>query len=144
MPSIDIQLLEWTRAKPLTQPIRTKVFIQEQHVPEAQEWDRWDDFSVHAVAILDGVAVGTARLTRDCKIGRMAVLKDYRKQGIGQAMLEYLIEEAQDRGMTQLSLNAQTHAQDFYAKHGFQAVGEEFLDVQIPHIEMRLDLLEQA
>lgn len=140
MSEIDIQLLEWTRAKPLAQPIRIKVFIQEQHVPESEEWDRWDDFSVHAVAIIDGVAVGTARLTRDCKIGRMAVLKDYRQQGIGGAMLKQLIDEAKDRGMQQLSLSAQTHAQHFYARHGFTALGEEFSEVDIPHITMQLAL----
>ena len=140
MVNIDIQLLEWTRAKPLAQPIRKTVFIQEQQVPESEEWDRWDDFSVHALAILDGVVTGTARLTRDCKIGRMAVLKDYRQQGIGSAMLLALIEEAKDRGMQQISLSAQTHAQDFYTRHGFTAVGEEYLDVEIPHITMQLSL----
>ena len=140
MPSIDIQLLEWTRAKPLAQPIRMQVFIREQQVPESEEWDRWDDFSLHALAIVDGVAAGTARLTRDCKIGRMAVLESHRKQGIGTAMLKQLIDEARDRGMQQLSLNAQTHAQHFYANHGFTAAGEEFLEVDIPHITMQLSL----
>lgn len=140
MSAIDIQLLEWTRAKPLCQPIRIKVFIQEQQVPESEEWDRWDDFSVHAVAIIGGAAVGTARLTREGKVGRMAVLKNQRQQGIGSAMLEQLIGEAKDRGMAQLSLNAQVHAQDFYARQGFQVVGEEFLEVEIPHITMQLQL----
>ncbi len=135
---IDIQLLEWTRAKPLAQPIRTQVFIQEQQVPESEEWDRWDDFSVHALIIVDGVAAGTGRLTRDGKIGRMAVLKHYRNQGAGSAMLLALIEEAQDRGMQRLSLSAQTHAQGFYTRHGFTTVGKEYLDVGIPHITMQL------
>ena len=142
MPNMDIQLLEWTRAKPLAQPIRMQVFIQEQQVPESEEWDRWDDFSVHCVAIVNGAAVGTARLTRNCTIGRMAVLKNHRQQGIGSAMLKELIDEAKGRGMTQLSLNAQTQAQDFYTRHGFVVAGEEFLDVEIPHINMQLQLKE--
>ena len=137
---IDIQLLEWTRAKPLAQPIRTQVFIQEQQLPESEEWDRWDDFSVHALAIIEGVAAGTARLTRDGKIGRMAVHKNYRQQGIGSTMLLRLINEARDRGLQTLSLNAQSHAQHFYAKHGFKAIGDTFLEVGIAHITMQLHL----
>lgn len=134
---IKLQLLHWTDAKPLAKPIRTCVFIQEQQVPESEEWDNEDDSALHIVALKDGEAIATARLTKEGKIGRMAVLKEYRKQGIGSMMLLKLIEVAKQQGHQQIKLWSQTYAQGFYQKHGFKAYGEEFLDAGIPHIKMR-------
>ena len=134
----ELQLLDWTDAKPLAQPIRTTVFIQEQQVPESEEWDDEDKFSLHIVAILNGEAVATARFTREGKIGRMAVLKAHRKLGIGSIMLFKLIEVAKQRGLQHIKLSSQTHAQGFYKKHGFVAQGNEFMEAGIPHIEMSL------
>jgi hypothetical protein len=135
-----IQLLQlgWAEAQSLAKPIRTSVFINEQHVPEAEEWDDDDATALHIIVIKNDEAIATARLTQQGKIGRMAVLKDHRKQGIGSMMLTKLIKAATQRELKEIKLWSQTHAQDFYKKHGFIAQGDEFLDAGIPHIEMRL------
>lgn len=136
----DIKLLQlnWVEAQALAKPIRTSVFIEEQHVAEAEEWDDEDSTALHIIVIKNGEAVATARLTQQGKIGRMAVLKAHRNQGIGSMMLLALINAAKQRGQQDIKLWAQTHAQAFYQKHGFVAHGDEFLDAGIPHVEMRL------
>lgn len=136
--TIQLLQLDWAEAQSLAKPIRTSVFIDEQHVPEAEEWDDDDATALHIIVIKNSEAIATARLTQQGKIGRMAVLKDHRKQGIGSMMLTELIKVAKQRELKEIKLWSQTHAQDFYKKHGFIAQGDEFLDAGIPHIEMRL------
>ena len=121
-------------------PIREAVFIKEQNVPEVDEWDNDDEHALHLIASLDGNAIGTARLTPKGTIGRMAVLKSFRNQGVGSAMLDRLIEVAKQSKFESVTLNAQRSAEGFYAKYGFTAQGDEFIDAGIPHIAMQLDL----
>ena len=84
--------------------------------------------------------VGTARLLDDGHIGRMAVLRPWRRRGIGSRMLETLIEVARQTGKSGCALNAQTHALGFYERHGFVAEGGIFDDAGIPHRHMKLKL----
>ena len=139
---LKILLVDWARAEITAKPIRQEVFIEEQLVPEAEEWgDGYDDeMALHLIASLDGNLIATARLMPDGTVGRMAVLKSYRNQGVGSAMLAKLIETAKNNKFEVLKLNAQRTAESFYAKHGFIALGDEFMDAGIPHIEMRLEL----
>jgi predicted GNAT family N-acyltransferase len=88
----------------------------------------------------DGLAIGTGRLAPDGKVGRMAVLAEYRGLGVGAAVLDHLLDCARAAGMTRCYLHAQTHALDFYARHGFVAHGAEFVEADIPHQEMELAL----
>jgi predicted GNAT family N-acyltransferase len=81
--------------------------------------------------------VGTGRLLPDGHIGRMAVLKTHRARGVGGAILKALIAEARRRGMHEVVLSAQTHALEFYRKHGFEARGAAYMEAGIPHREMR-------
>ena len=137
---LKLELLNWPDAETRAKPIRTKVFIEEQEVPEAEEWGHGDDTALHIIATLNGQAVATARLTETGSIGRMAVLKPYRQQNIGSAMLQTLIKTAKQRGLKRLTLNAQLHAQPFYNKHNFVKQGSVFMDAGMPHIEMQLTL----
>ena len=84
----------------------------------------------------DGTLVGTGRLLRDGRIGRMAVLRPWRGKGAGGALLAELLKMAQAAGLNDLVLHAQTHAMGFYEKHGFVAEGEEFMEAGIPHFAM--------
>ena len=84
--------------------------------------------------------MGTGRLLPDGHIGRMAVLRDWRGRGVGGAILVALVERAAARGMRRLVLNAQTHAVSFYARYGFTALGDEFMEADIPHVAMARDL----
>jgi predicted GNAT family N-acyltransferase len=132
-----IELLGWDEARAEASRIRTTVFVEEQHVPAAIEMDDQDAVCVHALVYEDGRAVGTGRLLPDGHIGRVAVLKERRAQGVGGAILDRLVAEARRRGMKSVVLSAQTHALGFYRKHGFRQEGPIFEEAGIPHQEMR-------
>jgi len=121
--------------------VRNEVFVQEQRVSLEEEMDGRDAGCVHAI-VYDraGVPVGTGRLLPDGHIGRMAVRRPERGQGVGSLLLTGLIDEARRRGHLQVILAAQVHAQAFYTAHGFRAEGRVFLDAGIDHINMRRDL----
>ena len=132
-----IQVVRWEEAEPALRVIRTAVFIHEQHVPEAMEWDEFDAISIHLLACNTiGQPVGTARLLPDGHIGRMAVLKEWRGQGFGSAMLRRLLQELTLRRQQKAQLNAQSSAVPFYEKFGFKVLGEEFMEAGIPHVKM--------
>jgi predicted GNAT family N-acyltransferase len=126
----------WQQAEQALRAIREQVFIHEQHVPEALEWDGLDEDCKHIlVRDSSGQAIATARLQSDGHIGRMAVLPQWRHRGIGSAMLRKLVDYCSQHGL-QAHLHAQTHALGFYRKMGFTPIGEEFLDAGIPHRNM--------
>ncbi|MGV0035050.1 MAG: GNAT family N-acetyltransferase [Candidatus Azotimanducaceae bacterium WSBS_2022_MAG_OTU7] len=117
--------------------IRHLVFIVEQKVPKDEEWDGKDEESWHWLATdTNDAPIGTARLLPDGQIGRMAVLSNYRKFGVGAALLEQAVEKARHLGFSSVFLNAQTHALGFYEKAGFVAEGEEFQEADIAHYRM--------
>lgn len=138
---LKLQLANWERAEHSARLIRQAVFIEEQGVPEEDEWGHGDEKALHLIVIQDDYAIATARLMPDATVGRMAVLKEYRNQGVGSAMLEKLVETAKKYKFTQLQLNAQRTAEGFYAKHGFVVEGDEFIDAGIPHIKMSLSVI---
>jgi len=134
---LRIEILHWAAARAEASRIRLKVFVEEQRVPREIEMDDMDAACLHALAWLDGKAVGTGRLLPDGHIGRMAVLGESRALGVGGAILERLVEEARRQGMREVVLSAQTHAIGFYRRHGFSEEGEVFEEAGIPHQEMR-------
>src|SRR5690348_5535972 len=90
----------WPADSAALKGIRTEVFILEQRVPEQDEWDELDAVCLHVLAVdAEGAAIGTGRLTPDGKIGRMAVLKEWRGSGVGTDILEFLLAAARDRGL---------------------------------------------
>ncbi len=141
-----ILLMNWSDALPLARAVRERVFIEEQGVPRELEWDQWDELSDHAVALMstNSDAVGTARLLPGGRIGRMAVLARWRRNGVGAAMLEALLQLARDRDIPEVTLHAQTHAAGFYRRFGFSVRGDEFNEAGIAHVEMSLRLSRPA
>lgn len=133
---LRVELGDWASMAPALEAIRREVFIVEQQVPEEMEWDADDASCVHALALLDGHAVGCGRLLPDGHIGRMAVRAPFRSTGVGRALLQALVAEARRRGMRELVLHAQTHALRFYEAQGFVADGPEFDEAGIPHRRM--------
>lgn len=133
-----VRLADWREAVGAATRIRTTVFVAEQSVPADLEMDGRDGDCVHALAeTAVGEAIGTGRLMPDGRIGRMAVLAPWRGRGVGAAILVALKEEARRRGFPGTYLHAQTHAKDFYARHGYVVAGEEYLEAGIPHVHMR-------
>ena len=141
MPELRIHQADWrTDAHQLVR-IRKAVFVAEQGVPLDLELDDKDADATHVLAIVpDGTAIATGRLLDNGHIGRMAVLADWRKQGIGRALLDRMIEIAVARRLPPVFLHAQCSAVGFYEKAGFTAVGEVFEDAGIPHQKMILKL----
>jgi predicted GNAT family N-acyltransferase len=121
--------------------VRRRVFIDEQDVPEAVEMDGNDDTATHFVAY-DGTRdepVGTARvriLGDTGKAERVAVLPEYRGEGLGTRLMEHLEDEAREQGCSQMRLHAQTHVEAFYIKLGYETVSDVFEEADIPHVEM--------
>ena len=140
---INISITNWSQAKDLVAPIRLEVFVYEQEVPEDMEWDELDQDALHAIVKKENQVIGTARLIIDgqeAKIGRMAIKKEYREQGVGQKLLSTLIQTAKEKGAQECILHAQTHAIVFYAKAAFEPNGPIFDEAGISHVEMRLIL----
>lgn len=133
---------DWETLGPAASEIRHKVFIDEQKVPQEEEWDGLDPECQHFLAMLDGKPVGTARLLPDAHIGRVAVLANARGTGLGVLLMQAAIEASRHAGYSQVALSAQVQALAFYERLGFVAHGDEFLDAGIPHREMTLSLTD--
>ncbi|MDX5979001.1 GNAT family N-acetyltransferase [Halomonas sp. XH26] len=131
---------DWSTLKDIASEIRRVVFIEEQCVPQEEEWDGHDDECSHFIAYLEDQPVGTARLLPDGHIGRVAVLDSARGAGIGYQLMEAAIQAAREAGHTHVALSAQLHALAFYQRLGFVAHGGTFMDAGIPHREMLLTL----
>jgi predicted GNAT family N-acyltransferase len=139
-----VRAADWSSDGPALRAIRTQVFIEEQQVPAALEWDSDDDRAVHVLVLApDGTAVGTGRLLPAGRIGRMAVLKEWRGKGAGGALLARLLELAHRLQLDDVVLHAQTHAIGFYARFGFRPEGEVFMEADIPHRVMRRILINR-
>lgn len=138
---VSIRILPWQSARAEAQRVRETVFVVEQGVPPEIELDEWDERCEHALAYdPDGRVVGTGRLLPDGHLGRMAVLREARGQGVGSRLLEALMERARAHRMGRVVLNAQTHAVPFYARFGFAVEGVTFIEAGIPHVTMAREL----
>lgn len=140
MTPLRVIITDWQNHEATLCAIRYAVFVEEQGVPVEIELDEWDASVVHALAYDGEQPVGTGRLLPDGRIGRMAVLKEARGQGVGVALLNALLGAAKNAGLVQVTLHAQTHAIGFYQKLGFEAYGDEFDDAGIPHRAMRREI----
>jgi predicted GNAT family N-acyltransferase len=136
-----VRLADWQHDAAALKSVRYDVFVVEQRVPEALEWDGLDPDCMHAIAeAADGQAVGVARLLPDGHIGRVAVRGEWRGMGVGAGLMVRLIEVARERGDAKAMLNAQVHALPFYARFGFVPVGAPFDEAGIAHQAMELSL----
>lgn len=138
---IDVQLGDWDSLGDAARPIRQQVFIEEQRIPAAMEWDSADAHSLHALARNRlGRPLATGRLLEHvpgvAKIGRMAVVPALRGSQVGRAVLEALMQAARRRGDREVLLHAQLGAEGFYARAGFQRRGPVFEEAGIGHVEM--------
>ncbi len=121
--------------------VRMAVFVVEQAIPESDEWDALDAPSRHLLARdAAGRAIGCGRLTPEHTIGRMAVVREWRGRGVGEALLRSLIEQARALGWPEAVLHAQVQALPFYARQGFMPFGDVYDECGIPHQRMRLVL----
>ncbi|WP_318480634.1 GNAT family N-acetyltransferase [Photobacterium leiognathi] len=134
---VEIKIVAFDDAhRGLIRTVREQVFIQEQQIDPEIEFDGLDSEAVH-VLVMDGEQpLGTGRILADGHIGRIAIMKAARGQGLGAKVVQALVEYAQQQGYPRVDLGAQTHAVDFYRKLGFMPYGDEFMEANIPHQAM--------
>ena len=147
MDDLTIKLVETEAEMEGALGVRFRVFVGEQQVPMEDELDETDATATHAIVISnreghDDKVVATGRVFyRDedsaARIGRMAVDIEFRRQGIGGRLLQFLEDEATAQGVTTYILNAQVYVKDFYSAHGYVERGGKFLEADIVHVLMR-------
>jgi predicted GNAT family N-acyltransferase len=124
--------------------VRKRVFVDEQGIPEDIDIDGQDSSALHMVVQNSDTAVGTARVLfvapDVAKIERMAVLKAFRRKGIGGNILLFLIKELKNKSVRKVVVHAQSRAASFYESCGFNESGKPFNEVGIPHIKMEYRL----
>lgn len=140
-PMVQTQTGSWAQLSEGLKKLRMAVFVQEQGIPEALEWDDADHTALHALTTNRlGLPLVTGRLLSStpgtARVGRLAVHQLMRGSGLGRNMVQNLMTIARDRGDTTVVLDAQCNAAGFYAEMGFEPRGETFMDAGIEHIEM--------
>ena len=139
MNDFDIAIVSWSDKQAELTSVRRAVFIEEQNVPESIELDGKDSNCFHVLASdKNGRPVGTTRMDGKGKIGRMAVLQNYRRRGIGRKMIQALMDYGRKNSITDFHVSSQITAIGFYKKMGFEPFGKEFLEAAIMHINMKL------
>jgi YbgC/YbaW family acyl-CoA thioester hydrolase len=136
-----LQLGSWQELGEGARQVRTEVFVHEQRIPLALEWDEEDASALHAVAFNRlNMPVATGRLLQHApgvaRIGRMAVSRVLRGTWLGREILQALMQAARERGDREVLLHAQRSAEGFYRNLGFSPRGEPFEEAGIAHIEM--------
>lgn len=123
--------------------IREQVFQRGQGVRVDLDFDGQDAMADHLVAYYSKNPVGCARvrfLAGRAKLERIAVLADYQGKGIGKEIVLALIDHCKAFNPAEIYFDAQSHAEKFYRKLGFETRGQEFQEAGIPHIEMFMPL----
>ena len=139
---LKILIKPWKEAQIDAFSILQEVFVQEQGVPAELELDEFDPAAFHALAFDNGCCIGTGRLMilvdGQAQIGRMAVLAQYRNQGIGLKLLERLTDLAKSHGANSILLHSQLSAIPFYEKLDFKPEGPTYDEAGIAHRNMIL------
>lgn len=135
-----VKIVTWRAAEAMLREVREPVFVVEQLVTPEFEWDELDVTATHLLALsAEHQPIGCARIIGN-KVGRMAVLSDWRGKGVGRAILRVAIADCKARGEKCVKLSAQTHAIGFYANAGFTVISEQYQDLHIPHVDMQLNI----
>ena len=136
--NFQIEVVSWQLAEQDLRAIRTLVFIKEQAVAPDFEWDEIDQVAVHLLATQNNKPIACLRIIDYHKIGRMAVLKEFRGNGLGATLLLEAVKICKANGSKTVHLSAQTHAIGFYEKCGFKVTSAVYQDVHIAHVDMQL------
>jgi predicted GNAT family N-acyltransferase len=139
---IEVRKIETPQEQAIAHKIREEVFVKEQNVPFEEEYDEYEQTSVHFLAFYEGKPCGTARwrfTENGIKLERFAVLKEFRNKKVGKAILEAVLENIKNTTETAkktLYLHSQVQVVGFYEKFGFQKIGETFQECDIWHYKM--------
>jgi len=124
--------------------VRKSVFVDEQNISEDDEWDGLDDAATQFIAINGKIVIGTGRVrfldSHNAKIERMAVLKPFRRKGVGREIINVIEKSLKQNNISTTILHAQWEAIPFYIACGFKPIGVPFLEAGIKHIKMEKEL----
>jgi predicted GNAT family N-acyltransferase len=125
--------------------VREHVFCEEQGVSRELEIDGLDDACLHLLALApDGRrAIGTLRLHivgEVARIGRLAVVRNCRRRGVGARLLALALARAREEGCSRARLASQLQAMSTYEKAGFGVESETFEEAGIAHVWMGMQL----
>jgi predicted GNAT family N-acyltransferase len=118
--------------------IRRRVFVEEQGVDAALEYDK-EDQATHYLMLLAGKPVAAARwreTEKGIKLERFAVLPEFRNRGFGEIILEAVLKDVAGSGQT-IYLHSQSRAVRFYERNGFLKEGAMFVEAGIEHYYMK-------
>ncbi len=136
-----VRAASWRDDQTALQSVRLPVFVVEQKVDAREEFDAVDLVCQHILAVdAKGHPIGTGRIDDHGKIGRMAVLPEWRQHGVGRAILLAALGLARAQGLKRVYLHAQVSAMGFYLRGGFVAFGDRFFEAGIEHQAMELRL----
>lgn len=124
--------------------VRIEVFMKEQGFND--EFDDIDERAFHVVLMDGNRPVATGRTYTDdggksYHVGRIAVMREYRKQKLGSKVVTLLEDYAREVGASSTELSSQVQAKGFYAKLGYVEVGDIYMDEHCPHIRMIKSLM---
>jgi len=128
--------------------LRTEVFEVEQNCIY-QDMDEKDYSSFHLLKMVNNEVIAYARLlpigvsyAKDCSIGRVCTHSQYRNTGLGEelmlASIQYCSQLFSNSKLIRIS--AQSYLEVFYTRLGFQATGKNYLEDNIPHMEMIFEM----
>ena len=89
---------------------------------------------------LEGCCLLTESVPGVLRLRQMAVISGLQGKGVGRAILQFAENIARDRGYKKMTMHARKTALGFYEKLGYTAIGQEFIEVSIPHYLMEKDL----
>jgi predicted GNAT family N-acyltransferase len=145
MNSLQIKIVDYRYEIDAIKQIRTTVFQKEQGVATELEFDGFDEAATHFLAYLNHQAVGTARIKEInadiAKIERLAVLKQFRNQGIARQLMKSALNIAFQRNKKQVIVHAQEYIASLYEELGFAIVGDKFTEAGIAHVKMIVERL---
>ncbi|MDA9909065.1 GNAT family N-acetyltransferase [Gammaproteobacteria bacterium] len=137
---ISLQIVNFLEHQEAIQSVRLTVFTDEQGVDPALDFDGLDGTAFQILVLDNDTPVATGRMLADGHIGRIAVLPEYRKLGIGSRIMDRFISQARSDNLTKVFLGAQVSAVPFYQTLGFRRYGEDYIEANIRHTPMQLML----
>ena len=122
----------------ISMKIRQKVFVEEENVDAALEFDGKDDEATHYLLYYDGQPIGTARwrpTPKGIKLERFALLPKFRNQRTGSKLLDKIMVNVLETGQP-IYLHSQEKAVTYYERVGFKVIGEAFIEAGLKHYKM--------
>lgn len=120
--------------------LRTKILRKPLGLTFTEEYLQSDRDDILMACVEGEEMIGCCILTiidtSTIQLKQIAVLDAFQKQGIGTRLVELAEMIAKEKSINTITLHARKVVTDFYLKLGYIIEGEEFVEVNIPHLQM--------